>query len=188
MTPARNARMIPVLIAVLCIADIVLANEPPIADAGLPRYAGTDPVRLDGSASFDPDNSGSLSYAWRQLSGPAVVLTGADTAAPTISGFAQTNEIQECEFELVVSDGELASWPDTVKTVVVPDFGPNTFRLENPPFDVNKPTIIYFGGGDCVYGLAADCVSPFTSAAWLSSANIYLSGIRFRRAVLFIGL
>jgi hypothetical protein len=158
------------VVAVLCIADIVLANEPPIADAGLSRYAATDPVRLDGSASFDPDNSGSLSYAWRQISGPAVVLTGTDTAAPTISGFAQTNEIQECEFELLVSDGELTSLPDSVKIIIVPNFGPSTLRLENASFDRDKPTVIYFGGGDCINGYSGQ---PWNGGpAWTNKANI----------------
>jgi hypothetical protein len=163
-------------------------NQAPIADAGLPRYAGPDPVVLDGTGSYDPDGSGTLSYTWQQISGPSVIIIDANTATPsiggamqpgmgrvptpTLSGFVQTDEIQECEFELLVSDGELTSLPDTVKIIIVPDFGADTLRQENPPFDANKPTIIYFGGGNCVNGLAADCVSPFTLAAWLSSANI----------------
>ena len=53
---------------------------PPIADAGLPRYAAQDPVILDGTGSYDPDNSGPLSYTWRQISGPTVVISDADTA------------------------------------------------------------------------------------------------------------
>lgn len=129
-----------------------LANEPPVADAGLARYAATDPVWLDGSGSYDPDGSGPLHFAWQQTSGPMVVLADADTAAPTISGFVQTDEIQECEFELVVSDGESTGPPDTVKVIIVPDFGDSTFQLENPSFDPNKPTIIYFGGGDPTRG------------------------------------
>jgi hypothetical protein len=99
------------------------------------------------------------------------LITNANTATPTVTGFGQTDEIQECEFELVVSDGELTSLLDTVKIITVPDFGPNSFRQQNPPFDANKPTIIYFGGGDCTNGLAVDGWSPFTDA-WLSRANI----------------
>ena len=40
----------------------------PVADAGLPRYAAEDAVCLDGTDSYDPDNSGALSYQWRQIS------------------------------------------------------------------------------------------------------------------------
>jgi len=185
----NNITMV-LLTTVLVSAAISLGSEgvPPIADAGSSRYAAQDPIVLDGTASYDPDSSGTLSYTWRQIAGPSVIIIDANTATPTIAesmqpgkgrdttlkpvGFTQTDEIQECEFELVVWDGELTSLPDSVKVIVVPDFGPNLFRQENPPFDPDKPTIIYFGGGDCVNGLAVDCVSPFTSPAWLSRANI----------------
>ncbi len=135
-------------------------GRPPVADAGSSRYAAGDPVRLDGSGSYDPDSSGSLSYAWHQVSGPVVEISAADTAGPTISGFIQTDEIQEYEFELVVSDGELTSRPDTVKVVIVPDFGDSTLELQNPPFDEHRPSIIYFGDGDCISG------GPGTEQEW----------------------
>jgi hypothetical protein len=121
---------------------------PPIAEAGSSRYAGHNPVVLDGTGSYDPDNSGPLAYAWQQISGPSLVISDADTATPTISGFVQTDEIQECEFELVVSDGELTSLPDTVKVIIVPacdEYLPQ-LELKNDSFDPVKPTIIYFGG------------------------------------------
>ena len=106
----------------------------PIADAGSSLYAGPDPIVLDGTRSCDLDNSGPLTYAWRQIAGPTVIIIDANTATPIIAGsmqpgtgrdrtpkpvgFPQTDEIQECEFELVVSDGELISLPDTVKIIV----------------------------------------------------------------------
>ena len=153
------------LVLIACVL-VALQTQPaicsePIADAGLPRYAAQEPVVLDGTGSYDPDNSGTLSYAWRQISGPSVTIIDADTATPTIAGsiqpgsgrdtdpqpgeFIQTDEIQECEFELVVSDGELTSIPDTVKVIIVPDFGANQMRHVNPPFNPDKPTFIYFG-------------------------------------------
>jgi hypothetical protein len=133
----------------------------PIAEAGLPRYAATDPVQLDGTGSYDPDNSGPLTFGWKQITGPSVVLTDANTTTPIVSGFVQTDEIQECEFELVVSNGELMSLPDTVKVIILPDFGQNFVRHVNPPFDPNIPTLIFFGGGDCVAG----------NIRWQSSQN-----------------
>jgi hypothetical protein len=134
-------------------------NQAPIADAGLPRYAATDPVVLDGTASYDPDNSGPLSYTWRQIAGPSVEATDTDTATPTISGFTQTDEIQECEFELIVSNGEYDSLSDTVRVVVVPYFGESNLRLENKSFDPKKPTTIYFGGGNCTIGHTGQYIS-----------------------------
>lgn len=159
------------LIAVASSMAISLGSEgvPPIADAGSSRYAVQDPVFLDGNGSYDPDNSGPLSYTWHQISGPTVVISDADTATPTISGFIKMDEIQECEFELIVSDGELTSLPDTVKVIIVPDFGLARLFLENPPFEPEKPTIIYFGGGDCVTGYGR-------WDSWYDLANVISSG------------
>ena len=189
MTKERNTILI-VLIAlcVLCPAKSMAQNSPPVANAGSSRYAAQDPIVLDGTGSFDPDDSGLLSYTWRQIAGPSVVIIDANTATPmiggsiqpgegrdpvpTISGFTQTDVIQECEFELVVSDGELTSLLDTVKVIIVPDFGADTLQQENPPFDRNKPTLIYFGGGDCIIGLAQYSASPFNHPGWLSRANL----------------
>ena len=135
------------------------ANEPPVANAGLPRYAAVAPVQLDGSNSYDPDDSGPLTYTWTQVSGPMVDVSDAATATPTVGGFIQTDAIQRCEFELLVSDGELTSRPDRVKVVVVPSFGATTLRLENPFFDANNPTNVYFGGGDCVIGYSGQYIN-----------------------------
>ena len=173
------------VLLVLCPVKSTAQNVPPIADAGLSRYAATDPLKLDGTGSVDPDSSGPLTYAWRQIAGPSVLIADANTATPTIGGsmeptsgrdptpkiggFIQTDEIQECEFELVVSDGELTSLPDIVKVIIVPDFGATMLRQENPPFDPDKPTVIYFAGGDCITGHSG---KSWNASAWNSRANI----------------
>lgn len=142
----------------------------PVAHAGLSRYAGQEPIVLNGTGSYDPDNSGALSYTWRQISGPTVVITDTNTATPTISGFIQTEEIQECEFELVVSDGERTSLADHIKVIIVPDFGDrNRLRLANDSFDPTKPTFIWFGGGDCIVRLPYD---ETWNSDWLDKTNI----------------
>ena len=141
----------------------------PIADPGRPRYVATEPVQLDGSKSYDPDNSGTLSYTWRQTGGPSVVMTNANTATPTISDFLQTDEIRTCEFELAVNDGALTSLPNTVKVIIVPALNEITMVLENPVFDPEKPTIVYFGGGDCKIGLPDQ---SWNFPVWSSKANI----------------
>jgi hypothetical protein len=126
-------------------------------------------MQLDGRGSYDPDRSGPLSYAWTQVSGPSVVIVKANTATPLVGGFVQTEQIQKCTFQLIVHDGELASGPDTVDVIVVPLFGVTTLKLENVSFDPNKPTFIYFGGGDCVNGYSGQ---PWGQAAWLEKANV----------------
>ena len=160
-------------------------NIEPVANAGLPRYAALDSVVLDGTGSYDPDNSGPLSYTWRQIAGPSVIIIDANTATPTIAGsmipgegrvptlkpggFTQTDAIQECEFELIVSDGELSSLPDTVKVIIVPDFGESVLRLENDSFESGKPTFIFFGGGNCEIGHAGQYINL---PDWINRANI----------------
>ncbi|MBP7053240.1 MAG: hypothetical protein KBE65_19710 [Phycisphaerae bacterium] len=166
------------IVTVICVfvlaidgrVGVAFANGPPVAETGLQRYAANVPVQLDGSGSYDPDSSGPLSYAWTQVSGPPLIVTGANTVAPVISGFVQTKDIQECLFELVVNDGQSASLPDRVKVVIVPDFGPTSLRLENTSFDPDKPTFVYFGGGDCVNGYSGQ---PWSGGpAWTDAANI----------------
>jgi len=155
------------------IVGIVIGSRAPVADAGLPRYAARDPVVLDGNGSFDPDGYGQLTYNWQQVSGPSVDITDENTKMPTISGFSQTNAIQRCEFELTVSDSDLDGRPDTVQVIIVPNFGSNNLTQANPPFDPNKPTIVAFGGGDCVMGVAMVFSDP---TDWYSKANYLTIG------------
>jgi parallel beta-helix repeat protein len=139
----------------------------PVADAGLPVYSIGETVTLDGTKSYDPDSSGDLLYYWQQVSGPPVVMTDSNTPVPSISGFIQTNLLQICEFQLVVYDGQYESLPDTVELRIVPTFGSNIMRLENTSYDPDKPTVIFFGGGDCVNGSGT-----WNSNAWEEKANI----------------
>lgn len=173
ITKERYSVLIALLaLLVLCPVKSTAQNIPPIADAGLSRYAAHDPVVLDGTGSYDPDSSNPLAYSWQQIAGPSVVITDANTATSTISGFVQTDAIQECEFELVVGDGELTSLPDTVTVIIVPYFGGDRFELLNDAFDPLKPTLIYYGGGNCRYGTVMHSLCPIACSKWLSRANV----------------
>ncbi|MHC4172220.1 MAG: PKD domain-containing protein [Planctomycetota bacterium] len=182
---SRVFRTILLLIALFALSPVggQAQDGRPIADAGLSRYAAGS-VALDGTGSYDPDNSDPLTYEWRQISGPSVVITDANTNTPTISGplvtgrsgrptpgpFIQTDEIQECEFELIVSDGEFISLPDTVKVIIVPVFTDSKMVLENNAFDPNKPTIVYFGGGSASnLGRGG---GSWGALPWMEKANI----------------
>ncbi len=161
------------------IVGIVIGNNhAPIADAGSNRYAAQDPVTLDGTSSYDPDGYGIIDYQWQQVSGPPVVITGANTPTPTINGFTQTDTMQQCTFHLVVADSELASIPDTVKVIIVPDFSSGTQLYEskltqlNPPFDPNKPTIFCFSGGVCEKGAGFEVFGWALENLWHRNANI----------------
>ena len=177
-------------------AAIQAQDGRPIADAGSSRYAGPDPIVLDGTGSYDPDGSGILSYTWRQISGPSVVIMDANTPTPTIAGslqpdkgrgvdptpkpqgFPQTDDIQECEFELIVRSAECESEPDIVKVVIVPMFPPNNMIvLENDFFDPNKPTFIWFEGAYsasnlCTGGGPWNIGSVENNQLWKEQANV----------------
>jgi K319L-like, PKD domain len=91
----------------------------PTADAGPDQTVAPGAlVTLDGTGSTDPEDE-ALTYAWTQLSGPAVTLTGADTANPTFTAPASGT----LEFQLEVCDeanpDSLCS-TDTVMVTVQP--------------------------------------------------------------------
>ena len=101
--------------------EIAAGNTAPIADAGDDQTVDSEQagVSLDGSGSTDPDGD-PITYSWTQTSGPAVSLSGADTATPSFDAPVGPATL---EFELTVDDGE-ASDTDTV--VVNVDAAPNT--------------------------------------------------------------
>ena len=146
---------------------LIGASRIPVAVTGLPVYASDEVVKLDGTASYDPDNSGELLYAWEQVSGPILTITDSDTATPTIGGFIQTDLLQICEFQLVVYDGQYQSLPEIAEVRIFPYFERITYSLESETFDPNKPTFIYFGGGDCINGSGS-----WSDSQWNEVANI----------------
>jgi hypothetical protein len=84
-----------------------LPNQTPVANAGTNRTVRLGSlVTLDGTGSYDPDNGpAALSYAWTQTGGPAVMLSGANTAQPTFTPTVPGSYT----FSLVVSDGQASS-------------------------------------------------------------------------------
>jgi len=90
------------------IASLRILPPPPVANAGADiTVTHLTNVTLDGSASHAGDGS-ALTYAWTQLSGTAVELTGADTANPTFRAPPQpeTPNVKRVPltFQLVVTD------------------------------------------------------------------------------------
>lgn len=96
----------------------VQPNVPPTADAGaaFATSIGAAGVALDGTESSDP-NGDTLTYAWSQTGGPAVTLTGANTATPSFKAPSTTGTLT---FQVVVDDGRGGTDDDTVEVTVVP--------------------------------------------------------------------
>jgi K319-like protein len=96
------------------------SNLPPVANAGHPGpdqvVDGGSPVTLDGSASHDPDGD-QLAFSWKQTEGPAVALSGDNTAKVT---FTAPNVPQNTalKFQLTVTDSAGLSDSDTVNILV----------------------------------------------------------------------
>ena len=72
-------------------------------------YVG-ETVRLDGRQSTDADGD-ALAYGWSQVLGAPVLLEGANTATPQ---FKAPERPDYLIFELVVNDGELSSFPESM--------------------------------------------------------------------------
>lgn len=93
-------------------------NQAPVANAGKDASAAANEVvLLDGSMSSDPDGD-ALSFVWTQQSGPAVTLSGADTARATFVAPA-TAQDQELVFRLTLTDARAATAQDDVVILVV---------------------------------------------------------------------
>jgi hypothetical protein len=90
-------------------------NQAPTANAGADQtVASGASVSLDGTGSSDPD-ADALTYAWSQLSGPAVTLTGGNTATPSFTAPVGPATL---EFQLEVCDAEPLCDTDTVVVTV----------------------------------------------------------------------
>jgi hypothetical protein len=79
---------------------------------------------LNGSASSDPD-SDPLTYSWVQVSGPAVTLSGANTAFPQFTAPFVNTTGATLQFQLTVDDG--FGGTNTATTSVVVN------NINNPP-------------------------------------------------------
>lgn len=93
-------------------------RQPPVANAGPDQTASEeDTVTLDGTLSTDADGT-IVSFAWVQTLGPAVALTGEDTAQPSFAapGVGVAGEL--LEFQLTVTDDHGLEATDTVQVRV----------------------------------------------------------------------
>ncbi len=108
------------------------SNRTPEAEAGDDQLVTVgETVVLDGSASSDPDVGDALTYTWSQVSGPAVGLTGDDTATASFT----PSEAGTYVFELTVDDGSISATDTvTVTAEAVPGCAVYPFATDWTPF------------------------------------------------------
>ncbi len=94
-------------------------NQAPIAEAGSNQSVQSGAtVSINGSSSYDPEG-GALGYQWIQSSGPAVTLSGANTAQSTFAA-PDVASNTTLSFELTVTDGSGLTDADTCLVLVSP--------------------------------------------------------------------
>ncbi|MCL9777425.1 PKD domain-containing protein [Vibrio methylphosphonaticus] len=112
----------------------------PVANAGLDKSSkGTNAITLDGSLSFDSDGD-QLSYSWTLISmpeGSAAVLARADSPFPVLTPDISGNY----EVQLIVSDGNNESSPDTV-LISDQNIAPIADAGINTTFTVGSPLVL----------------------------------------------
>jgi LmbE family N-acetylglucosaminyl deacetylase len=93
-------------------------DHPPVANAGPDQTVSEGAqVTLNGTGSSDPDGD-AVTYQWQQLSGGTVQLNNPQSATPSFTAPTGLTQDAVLTFQLVVSDGQLNSGPDTVSVTV----------------------------------------------------------------------
>jgi hypothetical protein len=95
---------------------------PPIANAGVSRTVNENTrVTLDGRASYSPTGNVVVGYQWTQLAtiGVPVILTGADTATPTlITPTVPSDTVLAFSLRIMDNHGAISSNPSIVYLMV----------------------------------------------------------------------
>jgi hypothetical protein len=108
-------------------------NRPPVANAGddIRMVASVrSTITLDGTRSYDPDGD-PMNYAWTQVSGPAVTLSGASTATPSFEAGPVTEETHYV-FGLIVDDSQAGSFQNDVEVTLLPGVLPQPTATPTP--------------------------------------------------------
>ena len=100
---------------------VIFVNQTPTANAGDDQVVDEETVvTLDGSSSFDPDPSDSITYQWEQSGGsPNVNLSGANTVQASFTAPKVLSDTT-LTFQLTVTDSYGLQGTDTCTVKVEP--------------------------------------------------------------------
>ncbi len=147
-------------------------NSPPTANAGTDQTVSSGTaVTLQGAGS-DP-NGDALTYAWSQLSGPAVTLTGAATSTAKFTAPSVT-ATTALAFRLTVSDGKGGTASDDVNVIVNPTSPVNT----PPTANAGPDQTVAPGASVTLQGSGSDPNGDALTYVWsqLSGPTVTLTG------------
>lgn len=115
-------------------SDVPVTPALPVAVASGPAYASEgESVTLDGRWSWKGP-AAITSYAWQQISGPAVTLGNAATARPTFVAAADPGVLSPLIFQLTVTDASGNASTDQVTVNVFDVAAPQTYlALQSEP-------------------------------------------------------
>ena len=151
---------------------VAAVNDAPIADAG-PDQTVAEEARVELSGSGTDPEEEALTFAWSQVSGAAVSLSDAASAAPGFTAPAQLSADAALVFRLVVTDASGAdSAPDEVTVTV--EAGAN----DAPIADAGADQTVAEGEAVSLQGSGTDPEGEALSYSWsqVSGASMELSG------------
>jgi hypothetical protein len=146
-----------------------VGTTPPIADAGPPQIgvpAGL--ITLNGSGSHDPLGE-PLTFSWRQIGGPGVALTGANTATPTFT--AASGQTYVFQLTVTDTDGLSASATTSVQTLAGTVLTISQFYANPATVNVGQSTTLLW----VLQGTTSASISPGIGAVNANSGSVAVS-------------
>jgi phosphohistidine swiveling domain-containing protein len=149
-------------------------NVPPIANAGVDQPVNTgSTVKLDGTASKDPDND-PITYSWKQIEGPMVTLDNANVDTPSFTAPNVSSDTQ-LKFSLTVKDDKGDSSSPASVTVTIKAAAPapsNMSTTKGTPSSSEQYSFITTWGSD---GLENGEFNGTEGIAIDSQNNVYVA-------------
>ena len=147
-------------------------NQPPVVNAGNDQFVNeASQVSLDANGSFDL-NGDTLSYSWRQVTGPEVTLSSYNSPNPSFTAPEGLLYDEIISFELIVSDEISSSVPDAVNVIVhSQNEQPNYVNIAPLAADITASSV---HSSSDILNVVDSCVSGYpddASCEWITQGE-----------------